>query len=53
MATALHKVRPVDASGGHFDQNLIGTRLRHITFASDKNIRAASLAHFNNGHLRW
>jgi hypothetical protein len=53
MAAPLHKVRPVHASGGNFDQNLIGMRLRNIAFASDKNIGATSLAHFNNGHLRW
>jgi hypothetical protein len=53
MAAALHKVRPIHASGGNLDQNLISTRLRHIAFATDKNIRASSLAHFNDGHLRW
>src|SRR6185312_2325400 len=47
---ALHDVGTVDAGGGHFDQYLSLTRLRHRAHAGLQHIRLAGFGDFDRRH---
>ena len=53
LAQPLHDVGPVDARGGHADEDFTGARRGHRTGDEPQDVRAARQGDLDRAHRRW